>query len=213
MRSGILDNVAALARIRQRAGVLAILFGAAFLAACGLRLPGDTDSPTELAEATTEFRVVQSTRAFISVPQALLVMERDLGGAVEQRVTLPNQTTLAGENMIMLRAQRAGYARGTRFVLSEQLSQFGGAPAPFTGVSEGALTATTDSFGDITYTTIRPGGDIVCVLAFRRTQTASRALPSGTRALDIMLRNCVSGSVEQALAPIGASAFGLGLPG
>ncbi|MCC1481340.1 hypothetical protein [Roseibaca sp. Y0-43] len=213
MRSGILDNVAALARIRRRAGVLAILFGAAFLSACGLRLPGDSSSPTELAEATTEFRVVPATRAFISVPQALLVMERDLGGAVEQRVTLPNQTTLAGENMIMLRAQQAGYARGTRFVLSEQLSQFGGAPTPFTGVSEGALTATTDSFGDITYTTIRPGGDIVCVLAFRRTQTASRALPSGTRALDIMLRNCVSGSAEQALAPIGASAFGLGLPG
>jgi hypothetical protein len=190
-----------------------MLAGAVFLSACGLRLPGNTDSPTELAEATTEFRVVPATRAFVSIPQAILVMERDLGGAVEQRVTLPNQTTLAGENMVIMRAQRAGYARGTRFVLNEQLSQFGGAPTPFSNVSEGALTATTDSSGDITYTTIRPGGDLVCVLAFRRTQTASRALPSGTRALDIMLRNCVSGTVEQALSPIGASAFGLGLPG
>ncbi|NBB97550.1 MAG: cellulose biosynthesis protein BcsN [Alphaproteobacteria bacterium] len=183
------------------------------LSACGLRLPGSTDSPTELAEAVTEFRVVPASRAFISVPQALMVMERDLGRAVEQRITLPNATALTGENVIMLRAQKAGYARGTRFVLEEQLSQFGGAPSPFTDVSEGALTATSDSFGDITYTTIRPGGDVMCVLAFRRTQTASRALPRGSRALDIMMRNCVSGTAEKALTPISAAAFGLGQPG
>lgn len=198
---------------RGMSPLLALVAGAVLLSACGVRLPGNTNSPTELAEATTEFRVVPASRGFISVPQALVVMERDLGGAIEQRVTLPNQTSLAGENMVILRAQQAGYARGTRFVLSEQLSQFGGAPSPFTGVSEGALTATTDSFGDITYTSMRPGGDVVCVLAFRRTQTGSRALPRGSRALDIMLRNCVSGTVEEALAPIGASAFGLGLPG
>lgn len=213
MRTRLLVNAVSVAVGVKRAPLVALVAGLAFLSACGLRLPGETDSPTELAEATTEFRVVPATRAFISVPQALLVMERDLGAAVEQRITLPNQTTLEGENMIIMRAQQAGYARGTRFVLSEQISQFGGAPSPFSGVSDGALTATSDSFGDITYTTIRPGGDLTCVLAFRRTQTASRALPRGSRALDIMLRNCVSGSVEQALSPIGASAFGLGLPG
>ncbi len=190
-----------------------LLTGLVALSACGIRLPGNTDSPTELAEAVTEFRVVPASRAFVSVPSAMLVMERDLGGAIEQRITLPNPTSLAGENVIMLRAQQGSLARGTRFVLSEQLMQFGGAPSPFAGISEGALTATTDSFGDITYSTIRPGGDVVCVLAFRRTQTASRALPRGTGALDIMMRNCVSGTVERALAPIGTSAFGLGLPG
>ena len=193
---------------------LAVLCGGlAAVSACGVRFPGDTGSRTELQEAVTEYQVVPTTRAFISVPTALLVMQRDLGAAVEQRITLPNATSLAGENTVLLRAQQAGYARGTRFVLEEQLIQFGGAPRPFSNISEGALTATSDSLGDITYTTMRPGGDLVCVLAFRRTQTGSRALPSGSRALDIMLRNCVSGSVEQALAPIGSDAFGLGLPG
>ncbi|SUZ33072.1 hypothetical protein ROE7235_02840 [Roseibaca ekhonensis] len=212
MQSGYLVTATHVAFVRKAATAAFLFLGLAALSACGIRLPGNTDSPTELAEAVTEFRVVPTTRAFISVPSALLVMERDLGGAVEQRITLPNETSLAGENTIMLRAQQAGYARGTRFVLSEQLSQFGGAPSPFSGVAEGALTATSDTMGDITYTTISPGGDVVCVLAFRRTQTASRALPRGSRALDIMLRNCVSGSVQKALAPIGASAFGLGLP-
>lgn len=189
-----------------------LLAGLVALSACGIRLPGNSDSPTELAEAVTEFRVVPASRAFISVPSAMLVMERDLGGAIEQRITLPNPTSLAGENTIFLRAQSGSLARGTRFVLTEQIMQFGGAPSPFAEIAEGDLTATSDSFGDITYATMRPGGDLVCVLAFRRTQTASRALPRGTDALDIMMRNCVSGSVERALAPIGASAFGLGLP-
>lgn len=190
-----------------------VLTGLAALSACGIRLPGDTSSPTELAEAVTEYRVVPASRAFISVPSAMLVMERDLGGAVEQRITLPNATSLAGENTIRLRAQKGTLARGTRFVLEEQLAQFGGAPRPFTGIAEGGLTATTDEFGDITYSSMSPGGNVTCVLAFRRTQTASRALPRGTGALDIMMRNCVSGSVDRALAPIGARAFGLGLPG
>jgi len=83
-----------------------LLAGLFALSACGIRLPGDTDSPTELAEAVTEFRVVPTSRAFISVPSALLVLERDLGGAIEQRITLPNPTSLTGENVIMLRAQR-----------------------------------------------------------------------------------------------------------
>jgi hypothetical protein len=112
-----------------------------------------------------------------------------------------------------MRAHRSNASGLNRFVLQEQLAQYGGAPSPFASVTEGALTATSDSMGDITYTTLRPGGDVVCVLAFRRTQTASIALPRGSRSLDIMLRNCVRGELQDALAPIGAQAFGLGLPG
>ena len=82
-----------------------------------------------------------------------------LGGAIEQRITLPNPTSLAGENTIFLRAQSGSLARGTRFVLTEQIMQFGGAPSPFAEIAEGDLTATSDSFGDITYATMRPGGD------------------------------------------------------
>ena len=35
-----------------------LLAGLVALSACGIRLPGNSDSPTELAEAVTEFRVV-----------------------------------------------------------------------------------------------------------------------------------------------------------
>ncbi len=206
---------ALLAAARQRSGLPARLsFGAALLlglSACQMGLSGDRSSPTELAEALTEYRVVPASRAFVNVPSALVVMERDLGVATEQRVTLPNATSLAGENLILLRAQTRG-ASGGRLLLDDVLAQFGGPPAPFSSVSEGGLTATSDQHGDITYTVARPGGGVTCVLAFRRSQIGGRALPRGTAALDLMMRNCVSGTVEQALEPIGAQAFGLGVP-
>lgn len=169
-------------------------------------------NPTEQDEAINEFRVVPNTRSFLNAPNALIVLERQLGNAVEQRVTLPNPTSLAGENLILMRAQTPRTASATRLVLRDVLEQFGGPPTPFGTITDSSLTATSDAYGDLTYTVMRPGGDLVCVLAFRRTQTASRMLPSGASALDIMMRNCVPGSLEAALAPIGAGAFGLASP-
>ncbi len=189
-----------------------IVLIAAVLTACQMGIPSQSSSPTELAEALTEYRVVPSSRAFINIPQALVVLERDLGSATEQRVTLPNSTSLSGENVILLRAQTTRSASASRLVLNDVLAQFGGTPSPFTTVSDSALTARSDQFGDITYTVLRPGGDITCVLAFRRAQMGGRALPRGSSALDMMMRNCVSGGLDQALQPLGDSAFGLGVP-
>lgn len=181
------------------------------LAACQMTGGGSSSSPTELAEALSEYRVVPASRAFVNVPNALLVMERNLGVAVEQRVTLPNQTSLAGENTILMRAQTSRSSSRSRLLLDDVLAQFGGTPTPFGTITDSSLTARSDQYGDITYAVARPGGDVTCVLAFRRSQIGARAVPSGTSALDLMLRNCVSGSVEDALSPIGPAAFGLGL--
>lgn len=171
------------------------------------------ESPTELAEALTEYRVVPASRALINAPHALIVLERELDGVLEQRITLPNATSLKGENVILLRAQTSRAASRSRLVLDNVLQQFGGTPTPFTSIPESALTATSDAYGDITYTTQRPGGDLTCVLAFRRSQIGSRPLPRGASSLDIMLRNCVSGSTERALQPVmGSDAFGLASP-
>lgn len=192
--------------------MVALMGAIALTSACQMTLPGSKTSATDLAEALTEYRIVPASRAYINVPTAMLVMERDLGIATEQRVTLPNSTALAGENTILLRAQSGRSASSTRLVLRDVLLQFGGTPSPFSNITDGALTARTDQYGDITYTALRPGGDITCVLAFRRAQTGGRALPRGASALDLMMRNCVSGTLEQALDPIGTTAFGLGLP-
>ncbi len=199
--------------LRRQTGLLVLFKLLAFqvLVACGAGGFGGAGSRTEQAEALTEYRVVPSGRAFVTVPNALLVMERDLGVAVEQRITLPNATSLSGENVILLRAQTSRSASTSALQLTDVLRQFGGPPAPFTSVTEGGLSSTTDQYGDMTYSVLRPGGDVSCVLAFRRSQIGARALPRGASSLDIMMRNCVQGTPEQALAPLGDTAFGLGI--
>lgn len=197
-------------KILRKAGFGGLL-AAVVLTGCdgGITATSAGRSPTELPEALVEFRPVPLSRAFVSVPEALVVLERDLGGVVEQRITLPNATSLAGENVIILRAQTSRAASRSRLVLSDVLTQFGGAPTPFSNVTESGLTAVSDSIGDVIYTAMSPGADVTCVLAFRRTQTAARALPRGASSLDLMTRNCVAGSTQAALAPIGERAFGL----
>lgn len=196
-----------------RVGIISAIVAFAVSACDGGFLSSlDGSSPTELAEAVTEFRVVPASRALINVPNALIVLERELDGALEQRITLPNSTSLQGENTIILRAQTNMTASRSRLVLDDVLRQFGGAPAPFGSVTDSSLTSISDQYGDITYMTRAPGGDVTCALAFRRTQMGARALPRGASALDIMLRNCISGPVERALAPIGQGAFGLASP-
>lgn len=166
----------------------------------------------ERAEATQEYRIVRSARAFVNAPHALLVLERDLGSAIEQRITLPNATSLPGENKIRLRVQSGRSASTTRLSLTEIMARFGGVPAPFTNLSEGDLMVSEDRYGSYVYATRRISERMVCVLAVRRVEAGARPLPSGSTALDLMLRNCVDGSVQDALMPIGDRAFGLGAP-
>ncbi len=181
------------------------------VSACQMTSQGGQSSRTELAEALSEYRIVPAGRAFITVPNAILVMERDLGVALEQRITLPNATTLAGENTIQLRAQTSRSSSPTRLQLTEVLAQFGGVPSPFRALDDSGLSSSSDQHGDVTYTVLRPGGDVTCVLAFRRSRIGARPLPRGSSALDMMMRNCVAGSVQDALAPLGPQAFSLGV--
>lgn len=166
----------------------------------------------ETAEATREFRVVTPTRAFANAPHSLLVLERDLGGVIEQRVALPNATAIAGENMLYLRAQTSGSASASRLRLTEILPRFGGAPAPFSDIAEGDLMVSEDRHGSVIYASRQLADGVVCVLAMRRADTGARPLPRGSVGLDMMLRNCVRGDVRDALRPIGEDAFGLGRP-
>ena len=166
----------------------------------------------EAAEATAEYRMSHPSRALVNAPSALLVLERNLGSSHEQRITLPNATSFRGENVLILRAQTASSASRSRFSLEEMLPRFGGAPSPFTSISDADLMVSEDRYGTFVYTSRRMAEGQVCVLAMRRAETGARPLPRGSTALDMMLRNCIHGSVAEALAPIGDTAFGLGTP-
>lgn len=200
------------ARPHRRAAVA--LGVAAWLAACttaegdrtatGLyRLMNLARNPAiETLQHTTEFGVVPASRALVHTPQALLVLERNLGGAVDQRIVLPNNTTLRGDNLLSIRAQTEISARPTEFNLAEIEARFGGLPAPFRDIDPGRLLSGTDSLGSYVYARENIGTDTVCVLVLRRIPAGARPLPRGVHALDVMLRNCVIGTLEQALAPM-----------
>lgn len=201
-----------------RAGTLLVL-AAAMLAACSprqndqtatgvYRLLGSQRAPgLETLEQTVEYVLVPPTRAMVSAPDATLLFERTLGNAVEQRIILPNQTAVQGDNVIHVRAQTSSSADLSRFNMAEVSARFGGLPAPFERLSEGALTSGNDSLGTYVYARENVGANTVCVLVLRRMGLGARPLPRGTQALDVLMRNCVNGSLEQALAPMSARAL------
>lgn len=153
-------------------------------------------------ENVAQYRLVPDNRAWISAPQGLLTLERDLSGEKEQIVALPNETAMRGDNSILLRARVGDGADRPRFQLAEFLERVGGAPEPFGELNDSDLRSREDALGSYFWTEKRLGADTICVLALRRATIEGRPLPRGTNALDIMLRNCVSGTVEEALQPI-----------
>jgi hypothetical protein len=180
---------------------LAALSGLFLLTACAnLSLPG---VPTlKEREDVSQLRLVPDNRAWITAPQGLLTLERSLGGEQEQIVALPNMTALRGDNRILLRARVGDGADRPRFQLDEFLERVGGAPEPFTGLNNADLRSREDALGTYFWSEKRVGSNTICVLGLRRATVEGRPLPRGTNALDMMLRNCVPGTVDDALAPI-----------
>lgn len=207
---------------RLRHGPLAALLTAALLAGCSprqsdeaatgvYRFLGSQRAPSlEALEATSEYVLVPTTRSMVAAPDALLIFERTLGGAVEQRIILPNETAVTGDNVIHIRAQTSGSADLNRFNFAEIETRFGGLPPPFQALRENGLSTGSDSLGNYVYARETVGAGTTCVLVIRRMGLGARPLPRGTHALDVMMRNCVNGSVQQALAPAGERTLAVG---
>lgn len=205
----------------MRASLVALL-GLALVAGCtqseagrGLTMVhrifnSDHNPQVEVLEQTVEFVAVPASRAMVSVDQPQLVLERRLRGAVEQRVILPNDTAVRGDNVMHLRAQTPDSASLTEFSLTEVESRFGGLPAPFERLTDGGLNVGQDALGSYVFASTTIGVDTTCVLVLRRLGVGARILPQGTQALDVMLRNCAPGTVQQALAPASERALSIG---
>jgi hypothetical protein len=133
---------------------------------------------------------------------ALINITRSLGTEAEQIIGLVNETTISGDNSLWLRARVPDGRDPGPFYLQEFMSRTPGVPVPFSHVSDENLFQAADSLGTYFYLEWRSGTSTNCVLAFRRITGAARILPSGTNVLEVMLRNCVQGTIADALAPI-----------
>lgn len=174
------------------------------------RFAGSDRAPSlEVLEQTVEYSVIPASRAMVHAGDALIVLERNMGPALEQRIILPNATALRGDNLIHIRAQTGVSTRLWEFNFNELKTRFGGLPAPFQNLNEGTLMGGEDSLGSYVYAREAIGPSTVCVLVLRRLTITARPMPRGAEAMDVMMRNCVVGTLEQAMAPFGAPSLGV----
>lgn len=185
-------------------GSLAVL---AALAACAAGTGPQLSNQANTKAGAGQYQVVDVSKALVNVPTAMLVLERRSKGAREQRIILPNPTTLRGDNEIMVWTHSAGRTL-KHFSFASVKAEFGGLPHPFGNLSSGGLESGSDALGNFVYAQKNYGTNTKCVLVLRRLSAGSRAMASGTSALDVLMRNCTAGTLEDALAPMGGNALG-----
>lgn len=185
---------------------LPILLVLCAVAACDIAAP---QLPLRLdqREEATPFQVVSDSRRWVNAPAGILTMQRALGPQVEQKIVLQNTTAFRGENVLLMRARGQDPRHVGRLRLEEFMRRIGGAPAPFTEISDSGLQSGEDALGPYFWTEYSTGTSTLCVLGIRRLEPGAWLPPEGLTVLDIMLRNCISGTVEAALAPMGAAAI------
>ncbi len=182
------------------------LFAGFMLAGSMLALSACSDGvffvPGLTGAAPTDWVSRSSDHAWISPPGLILVMERQVRGRTEQKLALPNRTSLAGDNFIYLHTVSTPNPPGMR--LEEALSGIDGLPLPFTEDDLSVMRGRDDSAGALAWAEWTSGAGTTCVLAMRRLTVEDRALPARVTALDMVMRNCVPGSADDALAPADA---------
>ncbi|ETX14094.1 hypothetical protein OCH239_05485 [Roseivivax halodurans JCM 10272] len=206
----------ALKNRRHSFGIPALL-ALAMLASCGT-FPRTT---SEFRDALDRAPQVQRgpSDAWVSAPEIDMVLERALGPVTEQRILLPNVTSVSGDNFVLLRARDTGGASVGRFMPLDLVYANGGTPPPFPEFDDLLLRSRTDSVGVLSWATWTNDAGLTCVLAFRRLDNTSRIVTAGDATIDMMLRNCVRGDAETALVPalpesvgFGSTAAGTGAP-
>lgn len=164
-------------------------------------------------EEATPFQIVPDSGRWVNAPDGIMTMQRQLGGQVEQKIVLENATTFRGENVLVMRARGQDPRYVGRLRLEEFMRRVGGAPEPFTEISDSSLQTGEDALGPYFWTEYSTGTSTLCVLGIRRLEPGSWLPPKGLTVLDIMLRNCITGTAAEALAPMGAAAITGRLPG
>lgn len=177
--------------------------------ACVLVLSACTFSPqlggmgAEPTPSEKQFTMGRTDRIWAEAPGAMVVTQRSTRSGGQQLVGLANDTSLAGDNFLWLNANATGGGQlGSRLRLEQVIARAGGVPSPFTTLDNRNLRSGEDSLGAFFWQEYRSGAQTNCVLAVRQLKGGARALPQGTRELEVVLRNCVIGTVEEALYPI-----------
>lgn len=175
-------------------------------AGCGSDMDFLTLTPQQIQERTPYTNVAIS-QAWVNAPGMRSVLQRNLGNGLEQRISLANDSAVPGDNLILLRT-RTGVSGFGRLRFETLMSSFGGLPQPFTGLKSGDLLEGNDGVGSYLWA-VETRGSATCVLGMRRLNSGMRQLPGNGGVMDLVMRNCVQGTQEDALAPLLADSIGV----
>jgi hypothetical protein len=136
-------------------------------------------------------------------PGAIVMLQRKGNGDYEQLIGLENNTTLKGDNFLWINANNGNTGQVSKGLdLTKLFARFGDIPTPFTRIDSSSLRSANDGQGTYSWQEYNAGPNTICVFAVRRLGVGARSVPAGTRVLDLVLRNCVNGTANDALAPI-----------
>lgn len=161
--------------------------------------------------ASREFFLEPVRNAWAAEAEALVLAQRRLPRAREQLIGLTNDTTLRGDNFILLVAYGSPAHVPRSFTLESVLERVGGVPFPFETLSDAELKRRRDGLGTTLWKEFDTRTGVNCVLALRRLEFDTRILPANTAAMEVVLRNCVTGSTEEALEPVGPDRLAVGI--
>ena len=161
-------------------------------------------SPTKppASPDTGEFFREPLKMAWTAQADALVLVARETRRVREQIIGLTNATTLPGDNFMVLAAYGSPAHVPQTFTLERALERAGGVPPPFESLGDASLNQSRDRLGAYFWKEYDDRRGTNCVLALRRLEFGARILPANTAAMEVVLRNCVNGPTEEALAPL-----------
>ncbi len=150
--------------------------------------------------------------AWITVPGARMVLGRAVGPVAEQRILLPNKTSLRGDNIVLLKIHGTSLNTAGRFLPVKFLKSQDADLFPFTDIEGLTFFSKTDDLGTLNWAEWSNDAGLTCVLALRRLDSGSRVIPGKRSAMDMVVRNCIHGTAEDALTPARATQVGFAAP-
>ncbi|WP_422074700.1 hypothetical protein [Tranquillimonas rosea] len=112
---------------------------------------------------------------------------------------LPNDTIVPGDNTLTY-MNVTNWGFGTP--VSRILGSLQSLPTPFEFVTERDFRVRQDASGRFYYAVQRPNERTTCAFALREVDFVGLEVSSGFSTTSKVLRNCVTGSLEEALAPM-----------
>lgn len=183
-----------------------VLFLSLAVMGCGSDIDYLTLTPQQINERTP-YTPVAISQAWVNAPGMRSVLQRNLGNGLEQRISLSNDASVPGDNLVLLRT-RNGVSGFGRLRFETLMASFGGLPQPFARLKSGDLVEGNDGVGSYLWAT-ETLGNATCVLGMRRLNSGMRQLPGNGGVMDLVLRNCVQGTQQDALAPLLADSIGV----